>query len=166
IVTSHLASANKATLADNESIKAAFKWQPKPLFVSFSDPKPGLQGLYTLINSFGPMVTGQLAQQGINFNLPPLPPLSDLEQHLAPSVTTMGRTPNGWKSETHGVVMGGVEASPAVAAVAVALLLPAVQQAREAARRSQGKNNLKQIALAFHTYHDTHKAFPPAASTD
>jgi hypothetical protein len=50
--------------------------------------------------------------------------------------------------------------------ILVALLLPAVQSAREAARRSQCNNNLKQIAIAFQCYHDAHNTFPPAYIPD
>ncbi len=93
-----------------------------------------------------------------------IPSARCIHRHLEPSYTLFRRTKTGIEFDSHQIIP--TPNSVASTGIGVALLLPAVQAARQAARRTQSANNIKQLALAMHNFHDTRKQFPAAYSTD
>jgi prepilin-type processing-associated H-X9-DG protein len=91
-----------------------------------------------------------------------LPPARVIHRHLLPSVSLLTRNEAGLRYEVHSTFPA--PDMTMAAPVAVGLLLPAVQQARVAARRAQSMNNLKQIALAALNFESAFRRFPAAYS--
>ncbi len=165
-------------------VKAALAELPaKYTSLTLSDPREGLR----MAISLTPVLTSTLVmagrKQGIigggvgpgdaPISVADLPPAEVVTQSLFSniSVCTVTEAEIRWTSRTSLPAIpflggAGVGNAGATVPVLVALLLPAVQQAREAARRTQSKSNLRQIALALHGYHDANKNFPAGTKGD
>ena len=163
------------------------RWEPTPdleqalsefpdefTAISVLDPRP----TYQFVLGAAPLAIGG-AQAGLRQArvLPPdlefsmsmadIPPAELVVSPLFPNVSLAGVDDEGVHYSSRvslsGIPFtGAVDGGTAVASTAVltALLLPAVQQAREAARRTQSRNNLRQLMLAMHNHHDTYNQFP------
>lgn len=99
--------------------------------------------------------------------LPRLPRSRNITRPMFPNVSVTVETETGAQSRSSmsafplpTTTSGGALASPLMLGVGAALVLPAIQQARSAARNAQSKNNLKQLALAMHNYHSVYNHFP------
>ena len=162
----HIAREGKKSLAELPAV--AKRLESGPMMLSYQDSLTSIRQMFAAVQTFAPMLIGQLAAQGINVELPTLPDLDAIESHILPRIDTTRRTERGFESDsTSTVPLASVGVgSPATVGILVALLLPAVQQAREAARRNQSMNKLKEIGLAMQNHHDANRKFPPPAISD
>ncbi len=163
--------------------KKLAKWTPSPPYrdalsavprrftsIAVSDPRETyrtLLGWAPMLMSFMQM---GMKRAGLGADVPwpvtvvDLPPAEQVARPLFPNVSVCTVDDKGihWTSRTSlpSIPLIGGAQGAATVPILVALLLPAVQQARSAARRTQSMNNMKQIGLALHNYHDRHRAFP------
>ena len=165
------------------------RWEPTPehadglkqidddfTSISITDPREtvkSLLGTAPMLMTFVGFGMSQQARMGrpgptLPFNVDDVPPTELVTAPLFPNVSVCTADDAGirWRSRTSipsiplTTSFGG-GSGVAVTGTLVALLLPAVQQARVAARRTQSRNNLHSIGIAMHNYHDVHNMFPP-----
>lgn len=166
---------------DTQSKSILSKLPQKFCSFSYLDTKPYITAGYGFLTLMAPMLQKAVLdevdldeEQELPFYVEDLPPAKLITRKLFPNISVSTYDQTGMKSysyqsipgfpmvmSTNGNPAGGI----AAAGVGTALILPAIQQARTAARRAQGKNQLKHIGLALHNYHDTFQSFP-AASTN
>ena len=139
--------------------------------ISIDDPRSSIASLY----GFVPIMNSTLHTMVPQANRPgavkaaDLPPLEVVVAPLFPNVSVSVPGESGPEYHTRqslaALPMPSVQSGVAVP-ILVALLLPAVQSARTAARRTQSRNNMKQLGLAMHNYHDVYEHFPTGTQPD
>ncbi len=152
------------SLAEVPAVKPLLEGDSGPLAVTYSDTRRIFRTLYPLAQIGVQFALHFAREEGFDMDAILLPSAGSIERHLLPAVTAIKRTESGIETVSHQSLPGGNVG--ATAPVAVALLLPAVQAARAAARRAEATNNLRQIGIAMHNYHDTFNGLPAAHSAD
>lgn len=150
-------SGEKPSLAANSQVASLLRGG-KAIAIGYQEPKVFFRNSYEQMEV---QLKAASAGQALPLNLPNA---DVIEKHLLPSLAVSYRVPDGVIYESRQTMPGANVGT--LVPVAAAVMLPAIGAAREAAQRSQANNNLKQIAIALHNHHDTHRAFPGSFTND
>lgn len=167
MVRTHLTRpADVPTLAANEGVAAQLK-SGDVTGLSYSNPKLWTQILYSYLN-LGAASGASILQKetGIQADLSKIPSLGVILKHMRPTIGVVRRSKTTWAAETYASGPAVGAGSIAGVGVVAALVLPAVEKARETARQNTSRNNLRSLGLALTLQQQRDGKLPPRTITD